>query len=182
MRRRISCTLLLFVTVIGCALGRVEHGPATDVPEMLKQFPGYHVVTRAERSADASAYLLRHYSRTNPSVVRADFDGDGHPDYALLLKHDGSPNAKFVVLLCSDAAQCRTVYELDVTASIAEMYLTPVPQESRVSPTGAIDRSDDSAGVKLQGVGIQLNYFEKAAVVYYWSKRTKRIEAIETED
>lgn len=180
--RRLGRTSLLVLTVISCAAAQAEKGSGPDITEVLKQFPGYHLLTMAERSADASAFLLRHFSRTNASIVHADFDGDGHQDYALLLKHDGTENAKFVILLCSDDSQCRTGYELDVTATIAEMYLRPISKGSFVSQTEASDTNDFSPPTKLRGVGIQVNYFEKGAVVYYWSNKTRNIEMIDTED
>ena len=158
-------TLLLFVGAIGCAAAQAQQRPGTDLSEILSQSPGYHLLTMAERNADARAFLLHESSKTNPSIVHADFDGDGHPDYAVLLKHDGDEKAKFSILLCSQNANCRSVYELDVTGVVADMYLRPV-----------------SKGSLLSEPGVQVNYFEKAAVVYYWAKKTRTIEIIQTED
>lgn len=182
MNRRLGWTLLLFAMGMQCAAAQAEQGPGTHIPKILRQFPGYHLLTMAERDANARAFLLHHSSKNNPSIVQADFDGDGHPDYALLLKHHGDGKAKFVVLLCSDDAYCRIAYQLDVTGSIAEMYIGPVATGSQVSQAGAIDTKDNTPAVRLHKVGIQVNYFEKAAVVYYWDKKTRKIEAIESED
>lgn len=181
MQRQLGWVLVLLVNVIGCA-AQGERGPGADISEVLSQFPGYHLLTMRERSADARAFLLHHSSKNNPSIIHADFDGDGHPDYALLLKHDGNGKAEFVVLLCSDDATCRIVYELDVTGSIAEMYIRPVATGSQVSQDESVETKGNTPAVMLHTVGIQVNYFEKAAVVYYWEKKTRKIEALESED
>ena len=180
MHRQLGWILVLFVAAITCAAAQGE-GPRAN-SEVLKQFPGYHPLTMAERNPDARGFLLRNFPKSDSSVVHADFDGDGHPDYAVLLKQDRGENAKFVVLLCSDDAECRTVYELDVTANIAEMYLRPVSKGSLVSESEATDSKDSASATKLHTAGIQLNYFEKAAVVYFWSQKTQKIEMIQSED
>ena len=182
MNRQLCCILLVLATAIRCSAAQREQKWESDISEVLKQFSGYHLLTMSERNNDARAFLLHESSKTNPSIVRADFDGDGHADYAVLLKHDGDEKAKFVVLLCSENANCRSVYELDVTGVIAEMYLRPLPKGSELSETAAIDTHDDTTSAKLHTVGIQVNYLEKAAVVYYWSKNTGKIETIVTED
>lgn len=182
LNRRLAWIFFLFAVVIRCAAAQPEQGLGTDIPKILKQFPGYHLLTMPDRDADVSAFLLRRSSKHNPSVVHADFDGDGHPDYAFLLKHDVDGKAEFVVLLCSGDANCRIVYQLDVTGSIAEMYISPVATGSHVSQEEARETKGNTPAVTLHTVGIQVNYFEKAAVVYYWSKKTRKIEAIQSED
>ena len=56
------------------------------IDKLLNHFPGDHVLTLSERDSDARDFILKHFPRSNPSVVHADFDGDGHPDYAMLLR------------------------------------------------------------------------------------------------
>jgi hypothetical protein len=53
---------------------------------------------------------------------------------------------------------------------------------SLVSQAEATEMQDDTPPVTPHRVGIQVNYFEKAAVVYYWEKKTRKIEQIESED
>jgi len=55
---------------------------------VLNNFLGYHILKLTEMDGDASAFFLQHFPKGNPSVVHADFDGDGHLDYALLLRND----------------------------------------------------------------------------------------------
>ena len=97
MNRRLGWTLAFVRYWESMRRAQAEQTPGTDIVKILRQFPGYHLLTMAEREANARAFLLRHSSKSSRSIVHADFDGDGHPDYARLLKHDGTerPNLLF---------------------------------------------------------------------------------------
>lgn len=100
----------------------------------------------------------------------------------MLVKNDKSGATKLVVLLCVSEAQCRSVYELDVTGYSDVVYLRSVAAGSRVSETEAADTANHSSAVKLKTTGIQVTYFEKGRVVLYWNKKLKKIEGVQTED
>jgi hypothetical protein len=70
---------ILFSTLFYCCI-RLSAGEErkTDVYTILSGLPGYHLLTLKERDADARAFFTRHFLKPSPSVVRADFDGDGH--------------------------------------------------------------------------------------------------------
>lgn len=147
--------------------------------EIAHEFPGYHVLTLSDRDDDTRAFLTRRFPKSDSSVVRADFDADGHSDYAALLKSDTADRAKLVVLLCSSDSHCRRVYDLDLGAYSQITYLRPIARGSRVS-------GQDSAGrsliVKLNSTGIRVIYYEKGEVVLYWSKKLGKIVEVQTKD
>ncbi len=183
MYRLRDCFLVVIALTQLCSLAKSAMGkPQAEIGSILKLFPGYHVMTLTERDTDTRTFLSQHYRESNSSVVRADFNGDGILDYALMLKYGKSPTAKFVVLFCSGDSTCRKVYELDVTGYSDSVYLKPVPVGSRASQTDAIDTKDSPAPVKLRSTGIEVTYFGKAKVVYYWNKKHRKIEAVQTED
>src|SRR4029077_8321809 len=90
---------------------------------ILDDFPGFHMLTVAERDSDTRAFILAHFAKRNPSVVRADFDGDGHPDYAVLLKNKKSGVAKFVILLCPEDEHCKKACDEDITSYAGEVFI-----------------------------------------------------------
>jgi len=182
VRRRFGWTSLLLSVLISCFAATGSGGRDHLIEKILEQFPGYHVVTVAERNYDAREFIQRHFARDNPSIVRGDFDGDGYLDYAILLKNDKTGTAKVAMLLCSGDAECRDVCDVDVSTSFIEVYLRPTPIGTRVSQTEAIDTKDYPPPTKLHSVGIEVNYFGKAKVVYYWHKKAKKMEALQTED
>lgn len=170
-----------FMALICSFVASAAQKPKDEVANLLSNFPGYHLMTLSERTPDTRAYILRHFPNDNPSLVHADFDGDGHPDYALFLKHNKSQTAKLVVLLCPEKDACKKVYEtVDTTESSAEVYLRPVSVGSHVSQTDAIVTRDRPSPIKLRSIGLEVTYFEKAAIVYYWNKKHMKIEAVQT--
>lgn len=179
MRRLCGCILLLLVTLVCCV---AAPGPTSDIDRVLNRFPGYHVLTLLERNSDAKEFIKGHFPKNNPSVVHSDFDGDGHLDYALLLKDGKSGTTKLVVLLCSGDTQCKSVFDVDVTSSSGEVFIRPVPIGSQVAQTDAIETKDYPSPVKLRSTGIELTYFGQAKVVYYWNRKNKKVEAVQTED
>jgi hypothetical protein len=176
----------LLLSGILCNFCRVHSFAATDSGAVsdaaLKLFPAYHVLTMAERDSDTRDFITENYPKQDPSVIYADFNGDGHPDYALLLKSDQSKNAKFVVLLCPDDNTCKQVLELDTTETAGIMYLRKIAPGSQIAETDTAEENDRSVPVKLNAPAIGLNCFGKAAVVYYWDKTSKKMASVQTED
>jgi hypothetical protein len=183
-KHRIHAAPVLTILLAGffcCARVSTGQEQKSDVDRVLSSFPGFHLVTFKERDADARAFIAKHFPKDNPSIVNADFDGDGNLDYALLLKNDKSQTAKLVVLLCSVDRRCHTVYEVDLTTNSGIVYLRPIATGSVVSQTDAID-SRDSPPLKLKSSGIQVSYFGKAVVVLYWNRKLRKMEEVQTED
>ena len=182
MRPLCRCVMLLLLTSITFVAVPRADGQSTGIARILTRFPGYHVLTLGERNSDARAFIRVHFPRCNPSIVHADFDGDGHPDYAILLKDVKSAAAKLVFLLCLEKGECKNVDEVDVTSSAGEIFIRPVPIRSKISQTDAINTKDYPAPVKLRSTGIEVTYFGQAKVIYYWSGKDKKMESIQTED
>ena len=177
-----SVRVILGVVLLCCVqLPSSGEDQKNNLKSILSGFSGYHLLTLKELDSDTQAFIVRHFPKANPSLVHADFDGDGQLDYALLLRNDKSQATKLVVLLCSDDVHCRSVYELDVSAYSDSVYLRPVTKGSRVSQTEAVD-SNQTAPVNLKSYGIQVTYFEKGKVVLYWNKKLKKIEEVQTAD
>jgi len=180
MKRLCVWILVSLMALVWCIALSASDGQGTDVDSVLKRFPGYHLLTLQERDPDVKAFVVRHFPKDKPSLVRADFNGDGNPDYAVLLKDDKSGATKLVVLLCSADGQCKSVYELDETAYASSVYLRPVSMGSKVSQTQAVN--GNAPPVKLHSTGIQVTYFEKGKVVLHWNRKLQKIEEVQTGD
>lgn len=155
-------------------------GPRSDIDKVLANLPGYHLMRLTELDADARAFFLRQFPKATPSVVHADLDGDGHLDYALVLRNDKSQETKLVVLLCPEEGHCRNVSETDVSAYSGSVYVRPVARGARISQTKSADT--ETAPVKLKFSGIRVTYFGKGEVVLYWNEKLSKLDAITTED
>jgi hypothetical protein len=168
------------IALVWCGVPSASGGQSGSLDSILKLFPGYHLLNLQERDPDLKAFLVQHFPKSDPSVVRADFNGDGNPDYALLLKDEKSGATKLVVLLCSADGQCKNVYELDETAYASSVYLRPLSTGSKVSQTEAV--TGNTPPVKLHSTGIQVTYFEKGKVVLHWNRKLQKIEEVQTGD
>jgi hypothetical protein len=168
---------LALLMAVFCCPG---HGQKTATGAIPHDYPGYHVLRLAERDADTRAFLVQHFKTSNMSVVHADFNGDGHLDYAMLLKSDTSSAAKLVVLLCDGQSKCRSVYEQDITGYSEEAYLSLLPVGSRLAEAGSAEGENESRPSKLTTVGIQVTYFEKGAGALYWDQKLKKIVEVGT--
>jgi len=175
-----SVLVILLAGFFCCALVSSGEERKSNIGNILSGFPGYHLLTLKELDSDAKAFFLQHFPKASPSVVHADFDGDGQLDYALLLRNDKSEVTKLVVLLCHEDGHYRNVYELDVSAYSGSAYLRPVSRGSRISQTESIDT--DTGPVNLKFSGIRVTYFGKGEVVLYWNEKLKKIDAITTAD
>jgi hypothetical protein len=183
MKRLFASTILVVLAALFSSAGASAGvDQKDDVDNILSSFPGYHLLTLTERDSGTRAFLSRHFPKSNPSFVHADFDGDGHLDYALLIRNEKLRTTKLVVLLCSEDSHCRTVYDLDVSLYSDLVYLQPAAIGSVASQTDAIDSTDHSSPVRLKSTGIQVTYFEKGKVVLYWDRKLKKIKEVQTED
>lgn len=176
----LACTLTLLIFT--ASRSSRSETPRHSLPEVLRLFPGYRAVSLKEFDPDTRNYLLENYPKVDPSVVRADFDGDGSPDFGLLLKNDATHVARVVILLCPARASCKAVYDLDVSQMSGIVYLRPIPPGAPVPPADDDDASSSIKQTKLKTAAVELNYFGKASVVLYWNQAHKKIEEIDTSD
>lgn len=86
-----------------------------------------------------------------------------------------------VILLCAEDEHCKKVSDEDITSFAGEVFIEPVPIGRRVSQTEAID-AKATPPVTLSLTGIELTYFGKATVVYYWDAKHKKMDTIRTGD
>jgi hypothetical protein len=166
-----------------CFAAQTNAKPAEeDLSVILSHFPGQHVLALSDLDPPTRAFFLKRFPKGDPGVVRADLDGDGHEDFALLLKDNKSKVTKLQILLCSGEGSCKGMYQLDVTPYSDLVYLRPIAVGSTVSQTEAIDTNDHASPGKLKLMGIEVTYFGKGKVVLYWNRKHKKIEEVQTED
>lgn len=152
------------------------------IDKILPGFPGFHVLTVLERDVEARTFILAHFPKHNPSVVHADFDGDGRLDLAVLLRDNKSGIVKFVILLCPQMGDCKKAHDEEITSYDGGGYIRPIPAGQRGSQTEAVESKDDFSPARLRSIGIEVTYFGQGKVVYYWNATHKKFKTIQTED
>jgi hypothetical protein len=125
-------------------------------------------------------------AKDTPGLVRADLDGNGHADYATLLRTpkgagDRNPRISLVVFM-ADAGGRLTPVVLD-----AYDYAQPSIEGLARQEPGLVRATEafDAPGpdqVVLRRPGFARYYCEKSEAVYYWDERGKRFGEIWTAD
>jgi hypothetical protein len=177
-----STLVVVFAALFSGVVASAQENQKSNLDNILSSFPGYHLLTLNERDSGTRAFISQHFPKLNPSVVHADFDGDGHLDYALLVRNEKSKTTKLIVLLCSEDGQCRKVYELDVSMYSELVYVQPAANGSVASQTDTFDSTEHPSPVRLKSTGIKVSYFEKGEVVLYWNRKLKKIKEVQTAD
>jgi len=181
MRR---CLSTLFFAALVCSITVSQsQGQSDQIDKIVRDnFAGFHVLSVPERDSDAKAFIVAHFGKRNPSVVHADFDGDGQLDYALLLKANESRTARFVILLCADDEHCKKASDEDISSYAGAVLIKTVPIGRYVSQSDAVETKYSPPARKLTSTGVEVTYFGQAKVVYYWNTKHKKIETIQTGD
>lgn len=140
----------------------------------LKDMDGLDPVTRD--------YFKEHYPNSNPSVVHSDFDGNGFLDFAVLLQTLDSNGGKtmFAILLGRGRNQFNLAYNLDMGASLDYVYVIPIEPGKILTQTESIETPREN--IRLKYAAVELVYFEKAAIAYYWDDKSKQFSSIQTRD
>lgn len=106
-------------------------------------------------------------SRLNPFYLRGDFDGDGRPDYAVLIARDNGPKG---IMACLSSLRRPVV--LGAGAPFGDMNDLDF-DAWRVYPKGPIKRSEAAPPV-LRGDAILMIWEERASALAYWDGKRFR--------
>jgi hypothetical protein len=177
----------IFIVFIAGSIIETKNASSTvsqnESTELIKKyFPDYVLMEIGELTPLARKYFKRHYPNLTPSFVRADFDGDGFLDLALLLRKARGKDRKTIltIFLHSNRNRFELAYYLSFGVYGGDVYIIPVESGKVVSQTESIDVPREK--VELRNTAIELVYFEKSSVVYYWDDRMKKFESIWTSD
>jgi len=157
-------------------------------PEPIRGFyPGFVLVeTQDLDQGDISLFLDEVTRATDPwalSWVRADFDGNGVGDHAVLLRTpDGllPVYQRFAILMGADDGQYEVV-EASSYRGFTDYRIISQVEPGTIVRSFAGDEGPDTE-VRLRNPAISLAVIGKTAVVFYWDSSTGSIEAIPTAD
>lgn len=130
---------------------------------------GASIVAAGEIDSDACQPL-----GDDPTLVRADFNGDGRDDYAALLKlgETGKKTewqgkqlrqGRFALVLFIDNGKGGYL------AKLAQRFTSYEPTATMVKfmPPGKVQNAETGKDVVLKNAGVALSFCEKSATVYY---------------
>jgi hypothetical protein len=172
----VTC-LAAFMTLAAPALGREGPQKAPAEPPLATIlahfFPGYAPVTLGDLAAEVGALTVQDaaydHSDRSPTVIRADFDGNGHADYAVLIKKQTTSGSDeiFAILMGYGQGRYAKIMESFFGRLSEDIYLGYVAAGTEIRLTVA------SPGVapiplRLKSPAVTLNVLNQASDVLYW--------------
>lgn len=178
---------LLFVDVPATGQDNIVEGPGEPpLDSIIAQFfPGYAPVTPGDLSDEVrsatSKDSLYGAPGLSPTVIHADFDGNGVPDYAILVRELAAqnPDEVFAVLMGYGDGQYSAAMKAFFGGLLGDVYLGLVPSGEEL--TAAAGSRKDGATVRLTRPAVRLVYHRRAADAFYWDDAGGRFESVPLE-
>ena len=132
-------------------------------------FPGYVPVTLGDLAAEVGALTVSDpaydHSDRSPTMIRADFDGNGHADYAVLIKKqtpDGSDEI-FAILMGHGGGSYATAMESFFGPLSDDIYLGYLGKDTELQVSGASPEL-----FRLATPAVTLNVLNEGRDVLLW--------------
>ncbi len=139
-------------------------------------FPGYAPVTLGDLAAEVGALTVSDgaydHSDRSPTAIRADFDGNGHADYAVLIrKHTASGSDEiFAILLGHGQGRYAKTMESYFGTLSEDIYLGYVPAGTEIRLTVASPVLEPIP-LRLEAPAVTLNVLNHGRDVLYWDAK-----------
>lgn len=163
--------------------------PGLDLPPaaaaaLQKALPGWHVMGTSGFDPLVVKWVRQeHGPRAGPQYCRGDFDGDGRPDLALLLRRG---SVKLVALLQTGAEQWQVKELRDLgfgegfQGGFSRFTIYLAPRKPGIVAYWPGDGKGKTGRLRLRHDGIELNWAEKGSTLYYWTGQ--RFQTVVTGD
>lgn len=178
---------LLFVDVPATGQDNLVEGPGEPpLDSVIAQFfPGYAPVTPGDLSADvrraAAADPSYNAPGRSPTVIHADFDGNGVADYAVLVRElaSPSPDEVFAVLMGHGQGQYSAAMKAFFGGLLSDVYLGYIPAGEELTPAAGTGKAGPA--VRLARPAVRLIYHRRAADAFYWDEANLRFDSVPLE-
>jgi len=175
---------LLFVEAPATGENDLFEGPREPpLDSIIAQFfPGYTPVTPGDLSGDVRRVTNADPSYgepgRSPTVIRADFDGNGVADYAVLVRELASrnPDEVFAVLMGQGEGRYKAAMKAFFGGLLGDVYLGYIPADAELTPAQGI--REGGPPVRLSQPAIRLVYYGRAADAFYWDRTAGRFDSM----
>jgi hypothetical protein len=143
-------------------------------------FPGYAPVPLGDLAPEIGALTVSEPAYDSPdrspTSVRADFDGNGLSDYALLIRKTAGSEADeiFVILMAHGEGRYSKAIESFFGGMASDIYLGYLPAGT-VLP-GPADSGENAPPLTLENPAVTLNVLGQVSDVFYWSSLSSRFQ------
>ncbi len=141
-------------------------------------FPGYAPVPLGDLAPEIGALTVSDPVYDNPdrspTTVSADFDGNGFPDYGLLIRKTAGPEADeiFVILMGHGEGRFAKAIESFFGGVARDIYLGYLPAGTVLPAPAAA--GGNAPPLMLENPAVTLNVLGQLADAFYWDKLSGR--------
>ncbi len=152
--------LLFLIVIINCSLlPRADGAVYQSVTEVINHFKD-QTVTVGDLDGDAREYFITSERGKTPGIVRADFNGDGKEDVALLTY------SALLFFICNDI--CKQIESEKYGGFGGFQYIAPVRKGAFVGEAEGFEHQPASPPVRLKNTAVRLIFYGKASIIYHW--------------
>lgn len=161
----------------------IERPNEPPLDSIIEQFfPGYAPVTPGDLSEDVRRVTTADpaYGEPgrSPTVIHADFDGNGVADYAVLVRElaSSNPDEVFAVLMGQGEGRYRAAMKAFFGGLLGDVYLGYIPAGTELVPAAGI--REGGPAIRLVQPAVRLVYFRRAADAFYWDHTAGRFDSM----
>jgi hypothetical protein len=149
-------------------------------------FPAYSIVQGDDVEPDALASWEELSKSDLPGLVATNLIGNSDKEYAMIIESKSSDkptSTLFVVAYCTTSYNpdsCKFIFQQDISGYSGIVYLREIPPGETIRPTGALDSDEEET--TLSHSAIEVAYFGKGSVAYYWDAASQEMKTITTSD
>jgi len=142
-------------------------------------FTGYAPVALGDLSADVAALTVNDpvydNSDRSPTVIRADFDDNGHADFAVLISKstEAGSDEVFAILMGYGQGRYAKAMESYFGGLSEDIYLGYVAAGTKIRPAPEAPEWIEQEPVALTAPAVTLNVLRQTSDVFYWDERRR---------
>lgn len=183
--RIVAVACLVALTTTLSAVAPAQEGPQTAPAEPSLEaivahfFPGYAPVALGDLAAEVGALTVNDpvydNSDRSPTAIRADFDGNGVADFAVLIgKHSESGSDEiFAILMGYGQGRYAKTMESYFGGLAEDIYLGFAPAGTEIRPAVPASPELESEPITLHAPAVTLNVLKETSDVFYWDAARK---------
>jgi hypothetical protein len=132
------------------------------------------IVNIKDLDTEEQDYFIKSEKKKTPGIIKADFNGDGKEDVALLTKKE------LLLFICTE--QCKLIKRVDYGGFSGYQYIVPINKGQLIEEFGGDEDKPPLPPVRLKNAAIHLIYFGKASIAYYWDTKKNNFKKLVTGD
>ena len=145
----------------------------TSISETINHYKD-QIVTVKDLDEDARQFFAESYKGKEPGIIRADFNGDGKEDVAILTK------GALLFFICKK--RCEEIKSQNYGSFAGFQYIIPIQKGELIEEFGGFDTQPPTPSVRLKNAAVHLIFFGKASIAYYWDSKINNFSDITTGD